>query len=41
VALLGMGPDVALLGIPCGITGALAYWVVLKRNRDLLQVAQS
>jgi len=41
VALLGMGPDVALLGVPCGIAGALAYWVVLKRNRDLLRTAQT
>jgi len=32
---------VALLGVPCGIAGALAYWVVLKRNRDLLRTAQT
>lgn len=44
VALLGMGRDTALLAIPCGITGALAYWLVLKRNvveTGLPKVAQS
>jgi hypothetical protein len=44
VALIGMGPNEAMLGIPCGITGALAYWVVLKRDAvttGLPPVAQS
>jgi len=33
VGLLAAGPAFVLLGVPCGLAGAVAYWLV--RRKDL------